>query len=167
MGLKRDLKKGLHVSLKKDRDATAALGGTRFRSIDLHYVAGEGPGRSWGPAIYYRTARPVIRIWDGERERTVRRYISVNYIDRRPTTAPQARAQPGSPLGFLRGVGERACLFICSTAIRRAIAAVYRIAACARRSVTLFLPSAAGRRRERLRLSVPRSGSSAFAFYPR
>ncbi|TGZ46637.1 hypothetical protein DBV15_04037 [Temnothorax longispinosus] len=47
--------------------------------------------RSWGPAIYYRIARTVIRIWDGERERTVRRYISVNYIDRRPTTGPTAR----------------------------------------------------------------------------
>ncbi|KYQ48733.1 hypothetical protein ALC60_12239, partial [Trachymyrmex zeteki] len=29
---------------------------------------------------------------------------------RRPTTAaPRARAQSDSPLGFLRGVGERAC----------------------------------------------------------
>jgi len=48
-------------------------------------------------AVYYRTARcTVIRIWDGERERTVRRYISVNYIDRRrPTTlALRARARP-------------------------------------------------------------------------
>lgn len=82
--------------------------------------------------------------------RDIGRYISVNHIDRRrrPATASRARnmeSRTRSPLGFLRGVGERVGLFICGTAIRRGDRRGLpdrsdRIAARARRSVTSFLP---------------------------
>lgn len=102
-----------------------------FRSIDPHYVAPvRAPRAAGAPAIYYRTARDPRHSNLGRRKREDGKtiYLGELYRSSPDNCAPRVRAhRQASPLGFLRGVGERACLFICRTAIRRAIAAVYRI----------------------------------------
>jgi len=105
------------VSFKEtERLGARASREARSRSIDPHYT-------SSGPRCLL--PRQIESGTEKERgRRDIGRYIAVNHIDRRrrPATASRARnmeSRTRSPLGFLRGVGERVGLFICGTAIRR------------------------------------------------